>query len=124
MEIFQDDRVVLECSTLIMVPEIALSEPGHIRCLAAAQTGQSKHEFHALGQMALFRYEDGDLTITPCTRPLQIYSAGEQTVLESGILICRSKEGDLIVFNLTDHSLRKYFEAANRFCTRWVRLDI
>jgi hypothetical protein len=46
----------LDCTTVIVVPEQALIEAGHIRCLSEDQTGQSKHEFYALGQMAFIQY--------------------------------------------------------------------
>lgn len=114
----------LECKALILVPQRALAEPGHIRCLSAGQTGQSKHEFHALGQMALMQYEDGELTVQQVAGSLSVTAGQEAYALSHGVVVCRLISDGLAVLSNTDGPVRKYLEAANRFCTRWVRLDI
>jgi hypothetical protein len=124
ISIQQDDRKLFDCTAVIIVPDIALSEAGHIRCMAQGQTGQSKHEFHALAQTAFYQYDDGDLDPVLCAEAIQIHPAGEEIVLESGLLIGRTLEGSLVVIGNSDCPLRKLLESANRFCTRWVRLDI
>ena len=114
----------LDCSVLILVPEKALAEAGHIRCLAESQTGQSKHEFHALGQMALIQHEDGELPVRQVAGTLVIDTDDETIELAEGLAICRRRSGALAIVSNAGRSARKYLEAANRFCTRWVRLDI
>lgn len=120
----QNDQPILECAAVIIVPDIALTEAGHIRCLARGQTGQSKHEFHALAQTAFYQHDDGELTPSPCVGPIQVHTTGEIITLGSGLLICRTPGGNLEVITNSDRPLRKLLESANRFCTRWVRLDI
>jgi hypothetical protein len=117
------DRHPAECTTIIIVPEAALSEPGHIRTIAAHQTGQSKHEFHALAQMAFIRFDDGELEAERLSGPIVIALADQTVRVDSGALIGRLPSGEIIVLSNAD-SPRKYLEAANRYCTRWIRLDI
>ncbi|MCP4745997.1 MAG: hypothetical protein GY874_07625 [Desulfobacteraceae bacterium] len=124
LEIYNGNRLLADCACVIIVPEPALTEPGHIRCKAREQTGQSKHEFHALGQMALYQYEDGDYTPGQINGKLQIVKAGESMILEKGMVICRTAAGNLTVLSNSSGNPRKLLEAANRYCTRWVRLDI
>lgn len=124
ISIKQNDRKLFDCTAVIIVPDIALSEAGHIRCLARDQTGQSKHEFHALAQTAFYQHDDGDLDPVPCTGAVRIHTAGEEIVLESGLLIGRTLDGSLVAISNSGRPLRKLLESANRFCTRWVRLDI
>ena len=124
LTIKQNGNHLLDCSTAIIVPDIAIAEPGHIRCLAQNQTGQSKHEFHALAQTACYQNDDKDLAPKHCSGPVQISTADETLVLDSGLLICRTPEGSLGIITNSDRPLRKLLETALRLCTRWVRLDI
>lgn len=118
------DRNPVECTAMIIVPETALSGPGHIRTVAAHQTGQSKHEFHALAQMAFIRFDDGELEARQQSKPLAIDIDDETLQIDSGLVIGRLPSGEIILLSNARQSLRKYLEAANRYCTRWIRLDI
>lgn len=119
-----DGRCIMQCATLIAVPAIALTEAGHIRCLSRDQTGQSKHEFHALGQMALYQFDDGDLRCEQVAGRLTVCADGDCFDLADGLLIVRTLDGALSVVGHPDRPVRKLLEAAHRFCTRWVRLDL
>ncbi|MBN2332424.1 MAG: hypothetical protein JXO50_04875 [Deltaproteobacteria bacterium] len=124
IEILANDLPCLTCTAVIIIPEIGLAEAGHIRCLTAGQEVESKHEFHALSQIALLQFDDNDIVPRQCSAPLCIRSSDGDFHLANGVVICRSADGSLAVLSCTDLPLRKFFEAAHRFCTRWVRLDI
>jgi len=114
-----------ECATVIVVPEVAEREPGYIATMTTAEEANAKHEFFALAQMALFQYEDDELKAEPFSGPLTIRHDGhDEQRLERGIVICRDQEGQLRLLAHQEINLKKLLEAANRFCTRWVRLDI
>ena len=124
IEITFENGQKLACMSVIAVPEIALSEPGHIRTFTAGPSAQSKHEFHALGQMALMQFEDGETTPREIEGDICV-SAGDETLrIESGAVICRPESGELAIYINAGRPVRKFLETANRFCTRWIRLDI
>lgn len=112
-------------AAVILVPEGALIEAGFIRMLAANQTAQSKHEFHALAQTARMLSEDGELAPTTVKGTLRV-SLGDQTLdLEQGLLIVRRPDNDIMLLLAnSEQPARKYLEAAYRYCTRWIRLDL
>jgi hypothetical protein len=124
INVFEEDNLIAHCSAVIIVPDTALAQAGHIQCIASGQTGQSKHEFHALSQMALMQVEDHELSPTTIQGKLRIITEDNTVELKNGLLICRLTAGELAVCQNTDRPVRKYLEAAHRFCTRWVRLDI
>ena len=110
--------------TAIVVPEIALSEPGYIVTVAAAASGHSKHEFFALAQMAYYQFEDDELAVNRVREPLCIEQDGQMEKLEAGMVILRQESGELMVCVHDQLNARKMLETANRYCTRWVRLDL
>ena len=111
-------------AAVILVPEEALIEAGFIRMLAANQTAQSKHEFQALAQTARMLAEDGELAPTTVKGTLRV-SLGDQTLdLDRGLLIVRRPDGDIALLSNSGQPARKYLEAAHRYCTRWIRLDL
>lgn len=124
IEITFEDGQKIGCMAVIAVPEIALTEPGHIRTFTAGPTALSKHEFHALGQMALMQFEDGETTPRKAGGGLDLTAGNETLRIESGAVICRLDSGELAIYTNADRPIRKYLETANRFCTRWIRLDI
>ncbi len=124
IEVLTGDQPIAECMAVILVPEIALAEPGYIRTFAANQTAQSKHEFYALGQMALIQFEDGELTPRQITNSVDVQADDETVSIDAGIVICRILSGELMIISNADSPPRKYLETAHRFCTRWIRLDI
>ncbi len=114
----------LSCRTVLLVPETALSEAGYIKMFSVNSGPQTKHEFHALAQTALVRFQDGELTITPVTDAIRMEGPEETDPLVSGMAICRDMDGHLHVLAHEGPSHRKLLQAAHRFCTRWIRLDL
>lgn len=112
------------CNSIILVPEIAVAEHGYIRTLSASPGAHAKHEFHALAQMAYFQYQDNELEIEILEGPLSVTLRGETETLAAGLALYRDLEGRFHVLMHEGQDARRLIEAANRFCTRWVRLDI
>lgn len=113
-----------DCETVIVVPEIAVGEAGYIKTYSRKASGSSKHEFHALAQMAYFQFQDEELEIIEVDTPLSIDDGTEATVLDGGMVICRDLEGGIRALVQVGQNRKKLLEAAYRYCTRWVRLDI
>ena len=114
----------ISCRAVIVIPEIALVDATYIRSFSTASSVRSKHEFYTLAQIALIQFDDDEITPQKVTGELRITAGEEKFVLESGMLICRLESDGYLIFTNTDKSPRKYLETANRYCTRWVRLDI
>ena len=118
------DSAMAECSSALLVPEIAAQEPGYIKALTSSSAAASKHEFHALAQMAYYQYQDGEIEINRLTGLCRICRGNDDEVLESGLIIYRSIDGSISIASHQGVNSKKLLEAANRYCTRWVRLDI
>lgn len=118
------DTAIVDCETVIIVPEIAISEAGYIKTFTCKERGNAKHEFHALAQMVYFQSQDEELEIVEIDSPLTIHAGTEQTELLNGLLFYRDSGGGLHVLTHARQNRKKLFEAAYRYCTRWVRLDI
>jgi hypothetical protein len=116
--------VVDDCQTAIVVPENAVQEAGYIKTYTCKDSGQAKHEFHALAQMAYFRFQDGEIDVVQSDSPLIINDGKEKTVLQAGLILYRDQIGELHVLASSHQNNKKLLEAAYRYCTRWVRLDI
>lgn len=119
-----EDTVVEDCASVIIVPEKAIEEPGYIMTLTASSDGSSKHEFHAMAQMAYFQYQDDELEITEAKGKIRVSSGETDNIIESGMVLFRDSSGAFHVFMHESLNKKKILEAAYRFCTRWVRLDI
>jgi hypothetical protein len=121
---YDDDTILADCVSAIVVPEIAMTEPGYIKTMTAGMVANSKHEFHAMAQMAYYQYQDGELDVAVVRVPIRIESNSESEEISSGMVIYRDSGG---VFHVLIHeqlNRKKMLEATNRYCTRWVRLDI
>jgi hypothetical protein len=119
-----DDTMVRDCSSVIIVPERALSEAGFIKTLTAGDLAYAKHEFHAMAQMAFYQFQDGELEMTEARSAISITCRREDESLTAGMVIYRDGEGNFHLLAHKGQNAKKLLEAANRFCTRWVRLDI
>lgn len=117
-------RQVTDCASLIIVPEVAVTEPGYIRTLTVKAAAHAKHEFQTMTQMAYFQYQDGELEMTTLQGPLSITFRGETDCLTSGMALYRDQAGLFHALIHEGQNSKKLIEAAYRFCTRWVRLDI
>ena len=119
-----DGTSISGCSSVLIVPEIALQEPGYIKALTSGAAANAKHEFHALAQMAYFQYQDGEVNVDLLKGSCQILQENNHQTLESGLVIYRGGDGTIHIASHRDSNCKKLLEAANRYCTRWVRLDI
>ena len=74
--------------------------------------------------MAYFQFQDDELEITPLQEPLQITFRAEIERLTAGLALYRDLAGQFHAVIHEGQNRKKLLEAAHRFCTRWVRLDI
>jgi hypothetical protein len=119
-----DDVIVTDCSSVIIVPERAISEAGYIKTMTANANAHSKHEFHAMAQMAMYQFQDGELESTAVEGIVTVKGEGEVEKLRAGMVIYRDFKGNFHLLSHKGQNLKKLLEAVHRFCTRWVRLDI
>lgn len=123
IEISYLDVRISDCLCALIVPAQAVDEPGYIKGVSG--TGSSnKHEFHALAQTAYYQFQDDELTVERISEQIVITSGETLEVLNAGLVIYRDAGGKIQVVVHQDMNLRRLLEAANRFCTRWIRLDI
>ena len=72
--------------SVIVVPEIAIKEPGYIQVFTTKDNAHAKHEYHAMAQMAYFQYQDEELEIREVATSLSVIPEDLQA---TGILISR-----------------------------------
>lgn len=118
------EDILLDCVSIIIVPEIAINEAGHIKMFTVKDAANAKHEYHAMAQMAYFQHQDDELAVQEVESTISISSAEEGIELSDGMVICRTQTGEFYVLIHSGQSRKKILEAAYRYCTRWVRLDI
>ena len=119
-----EDGTVTECRSAIIIPEKAIIEAGYIRTMTTNANTHSKHEFHAMVQMALFRFQDGELDIEAVHGPLRVEWKNEVETIIAGLVVFLDAQGN---FHLVAHSgqnAKRLLEVAHRFSARWVRLDL
>lgn len=124
ISITYDDTTIPDCASVLIVPDIAEQEPGYIQALTSAPGTSSKHEFHALAQMAYFQFQDDEIEIDRINGTCRVVQENNDQTLVSGLIIYRSGDGTIHILSHPGVSSNKLLEAANRYCTRWVRLDI
>lgn len=115
---------VHDCISAILVPEKALTEPGYIKTVTAKADAHSKHEFHAMAQMAYYQYQDDELNIVDVAGSIKVTASDIVDELQTGMVIYRDALGEFHVLIHNSLNKKKMLEATNRYCTRWVRLDI
>lgn len=115
---------ITDCESVILIPEIALQEAGFIKTFTIKDNSSAKHEYHALAQMAYFQYQDDELEIVEIDGPLTVTWAMESSQIDGGMVLYRATDGSFHVLSSGQHNKKKLLEAAYRYCTRWVRLDI
>ena len=120
---FEDDTVT-ECSSAIIIPDRAMIEAGYIKTLTINSTAHSKHEFHTISQIALSRFQDGELEVEAVYGPLTIQWKDEIETITAGVLVFLDSQGNLHLIDNSGQNVNKLLQLAHRFCTRWVRLDI
>lgn len=118
------EGVAEQCRTVLVVPERAIAEPGYIKAYAATDGAGAKHEYHALAQMAYFQFQDDELDCEEVASPLDVDDGVEVQRVEDGMILCRDTLGAVSALVFSGQNRKKLLEAAYRYCTRWVRLDI
>ena len=113
----------VDCVCLLVIPGNAVDEPGYIKGLHESGA-TSKHEFHALAQTAYYQYQDDELDFLSVSQAIEITASSGEGRLEAGLVLYRDHAGAISAVVHDTVSLKKLLESANRFCTRWVRLDI
>ncbi len=117
--------LIEDCESVIIVPTVAVREPGYIKALTVKGSAHAKHEFHAMAQMAYFQFQDEELEIIETDFPLTVTSDGDgDTEVVDGMVLYRNLEGEFFVIFHAGENRKKLLETAYRYCTRWVRLDI
>jgi len=119
-----DSEVVDGCETVIVVPEKALAEAGYIKSFTLKDSGHAKHELHALAQMVYFQYQDEELDVIDVTDVIAVADESETVELRDGMILFKLTDGTIKAASQGMINRKKYLEAAYRYCTRWVRLDI
>lgn len=116
--------IINDCESVIIVPEIAVEKPGYINTLTIKDSAHAKHEFHAMAQMAYFQFQDDELSIEEIESSLSVDLGTQNVELSGGMILCRNVTGEFRVLAHVMQDRKKLLEAAYRYCTRWVRLDI
>ncbi len=124
LKIYNEEQLVDSCTSAILVPEKALEEAGYIITMTDNNDASSKHEFHAMAQMAYFQFQDDELNVEEVSGALRIESGERHERVELGMVLYRDTDGGFHALVHGSLSNKKLLEAAYRFCTRWVRLDI
>lgn len=118
------ETMITDCESVILVPRMALQEAGYIKTFTVKDSGYAKHEYHALAQMAYFQFQDDELEMVEIDSPVTITCGKEVNVINDGMVLYRDNAGSFHVLVHVFQSSKKLLEAAYRYCTRWVRLDI
>ena len=122
--ISSEENILAECVSTIIVPELAIKEAGYIKMFTVKDGAHAKHEYHAMAQMAYFQFQDEELEIQEIQATITIACGRENIDLHSGMVIYRDQTGEFHVLVHAVQNRKKILEAAYRYCTRWVRLDI
>ena len=113
----------VECDCLLIIPERALQEHGYIKTLHRSAPG-NKHEFQALAQTGYYQFQDGELELWETPGTIEVVYGTAREALEDGMVLVRGTDGAIGAVMHRTGRAKKLLEAAHRFCTRWVRLDI
>ena len=101
-----------------------MAEAGYVRTLTTKSTAHSKHEFHAMAQIARSLFQDGELVVETVSGPITIQWKNEAQTVASGVVVLRDAQGELRLIGNSGGNTKELLRSADRFCTRWVRLDI
>ncbi len=124
IHITSDENIIMDCVSIIIVPEIAIKEAGYIKMLTVKDAAHAKHEYHAMAQMAYFQYQDEELEVQEIDSVITITCGEENIELSRGMIICRGLTSEFHVLIHAMQNRKKILEAVYRYCARWVRLDL
>lgn len=119
-----EQEILSSCESVIIVPEIAIKEPGYIQVFTVKDNAHAKHEYHAMAQMAYFQYQDDELDFKEVNSSITVVTNDESVTLDGGLILSRESAGTFLAIIQTSQNKKKLLEAGYRYCTRWVRLDI
>ena len=119
-----EKEILSNCETVIVVPEIAITEPGYIQVFTIKDNAHAKHEYHAMAQMAYFQYQDDELDLKEVSGAITVATNDESVTVDGGMVLSREPDGNFLAFIHPAQNKKKLLEACYRYCTRWVRLDI
>lgn len=112
-----------DCQYAILVPKQALSG-ARIVLIGAETNAQSKHSLHALSQMAFYQYQDNELEPAIMSGNCTVTGGTISETIDNGLIIVRQSNGIITILIHPDLKAKPLLEAAHRYCTRWIRLDI
>jgi hypothetical protein len=124
LKIYLGDGVIEDCTSVIIIPEKAIAEPGYIQTLTNSNDASSKHEFHAMAQTTYFQYQDDELLVHPTTGTIRVESGDYKDTQSKAMIVYRDNAGGLHAYIHQGLPAKKFLETAYRFCARWVRLDL
>ncbi len=124
LNIYFEDTRIENCSAVIVIPEKAIDEAGYIQTLTRKNDASSKHEFHALAQTAYYQFQDDELPIDIVKGIIRIEFGDHQEKHSEAMVVYRDNSGSFCACVHEGLPAKKLLEAANRYCSRWVRLDI
>jgi hypothetical protein len=120
---YGDTRIV-DWMNAVVIPAQAIEESGYIKTFTSKGNVYSKHEFHALAQVAYFQCRDNELEYKTVQGVMAVERQDVVVELSAGMILIRDVRGDLYALVHEGQDMKKLLEAGYRFCTRWVRLDI
>ena len=112
-----------DCDCLLIIPERAVDEPGYNTAMHPSGS-INKHEFHALAQTGYYQFQDVELDYFETAGQMMVERGAEKESLADGMILFRDVDGSIRAVVHQSARTKKLLETANRFCTRWVRLDI
>ncbi len=120
----QIGRDIQVANCVVLIPEIAIIEGGYIRTYSLLTGGQAKHEYHAMTQMAYFQYQDDEIDVIEIDEVVIIHAGEDEEKMGGGAVIYKDFMGGIHILVHKQLKIKKLLEAAYRYTTRWVRLDI
>ncbi len=126
LKIRKGNEIIFLAETVIIVPSDAPDYPEKITCFCKGSPANAKHAYYTLSQIALMDFEEHalDMTDLPQGTVISLVKNSLEKSMDAGLVIARDTEGKVSVFaheNVDKYLLLKF---ANRYCTRWIRLDI
>ena len=112
-----------DCQYAILVPQQALNG-ARIVLIGGETDSQSKHGLHALSQIAYYQFQDSELEPVRMQGNCTVTGDTIYETMENGLIVVRQITGIISILIHQELKAKPLLEAAHRYCTRWVRLDI
>lgn len=118
------DMETRTCVNVLVVPKEAIEEPGKIYSPQTSMGSQEKHALYALVQTLYYQYQDNEISPDIVCSSCEIVAHDYNKIIEDGMILFRADDGKMGLLAFETSKVSKLLETANRFCTRWIRLDI